>query len=125
MIDGLPQTIMDGRDMKIEDVPVTDVSTPELFQMLSSERRRNLIRYIDAADGWIGAREMAPLIADAEGASESAAYVSITQQHLPRLAKAGLIEHDSDTQQAKAIDTATAVWLIQAGRAGTDNSNQD
>lgn len=75
-----------------------------LFQLLSSSRRRDVLRYLQREDGVSTLSEMTEAVATEEGmeAGSSAAtykpiYVSLYQTHIPRLEEAGVVDFDIET----------------------------
>ncbi len=76
-----------------------------LFELLSADRRQEVLRYLDENDGSATVGELAEHIASLECGCEivqldsqqrKRVYVGLYQCHLPKMADAGAIEYDSD-----------------------------
>lgn len=78
----------------------------ELFQLLSQERRRFALYYLDQADGPVALEELAREVARREngsvGPTASNDYaeqlITLKHNHLPRIEDATHIEYDSDNR---------------------------
>ena len=85
------------------------VSSSTAYSLLSNERRRLIISYLDDMDtSTTNAREIADYLSS-NGDDRTAAYVSVTQQHLPRLSKAGVIEYDEREKSVRPLASLHAV----------------
>lgn len=99
---------LSGGDWSAETGPESGNSPAahdEIFALLSSARRRRVVRYLLLNDGEvssgtlvdaIAALEAAPGSDRPEAADRKSVYVSLRQTHLPRLAEAGVVEYDRD-----------------------------
>ena len=92
LFDASPTAAVDGRS------PDED----RVFELLGNERRRSCLQRLAAADGAITvqdlATEVAELVSD-EGMSpdeiRNSVYISLCQNHLPKLDAADVVEYDS------------------------------
>jgi hypothetical protein len=80
---------------------MTDISRDELFQLLSSARRRYAIHALYRAGGESDVPSLAAAVARAETGGTATddlrrVHSSLTATHLPRLAAAGVVEYDGD-----------------------------
>lgn len=90
-----------------------ELSRDEIFEVLSSDRRRHLIYFLESHAGEAELRELAQWIAarengtDPEAISEQArkrVYISLYQTHLPKLETYGLVEYDSDEKRVATTE---------------------
>jgi hypothetical protein len=81
-------------------------SLDELFQLLSQERRRFALYYLDQADGPVALEELAREVAQRENGSLGPAssndyaeqLLTLKHNHLPKIEDATHIEYDSDNR---------------------------
>jgi len=82
-----------------------ELSKSEIFEILSADRRQEVLRYLDRAGGAADLGELAEHIASIECGCERVqlssqqrkrAYVGLYQCHLPKMADMGVIEYDQD-----------------------------
>lgn len=91
----------------------SEVAKDTLFDLLSSPRRRYILYYLheessettlqELADE-VGAWEYEKAVADLTRPESKRVYVSLYQTHIPKLAKSGIIEYDSDSGEIKLTD---------------------
>jgi hypothetical protein len=88
----------------------------EVYDVLRNERRRRLLRTLDAADGTMLIGDLADRIAEAEADADEApgdirqsVYVSLHQTHLPKLHDLGVLEYDRDDRTVTLLDPAEQV----------------
>lgn len=80
----------------------TDLSMDETAHLLRVERRRLVIRQLDAAAGSLTHADLAEQLAsirhgpDYDGSERKTEYVTLLQGHLPELAEQNVIEWDKD-----------------------------
>ena len=74
----------------------TELSREEIYNLLSNSRRRHIIAYLARSDGPVTRRELSEYLADIEDTNRQTCSISIYQQHLPELEKAGVIEWERD-----------------------------
>jgi len=76
-----------------------------IFEVLSADRRQEVLRYLDENDGRATLGELAEHIASLESDCEIAqldsqqrkrVYVGLYQCHLPKMAEVSVIDYDSD-----------------------------
>lgn len=99
-----------------------------VFQILSNQRRRWVIRYLQA-EGSTTLGELAECLARLEmdepdapvtSTERKRAYVVLYQHHLPKLADADVIEYDADRKTIELGDNIEQVVpYLQAGRSPT------
>ncbi len=94
-------------DRKGESVqqPEQRLSKSHVFELLSADRRQEVLRYLDANDGTADLGEIAEHIASIEcdckinqlgSQQRKRVYVGLYQCHLPKMADAGVIDYDPD-----------------------------
>jgi len=97
--DGQPRTGVDAADARPETP-----SRAELFEVLQNDRRRAVLECL-RADGAAPVTDLTGRVAAKEGDAEPEAvpeqrrksvYVSLYQNHLPKLDRTGLVEYDRD-----------------------------
>lgn len=95
------------------------LSDSELFTMLGNDRRRETIEYV-ATDGEVTVSDVAEHIAertDGDGAYRSV-YVSLLQNHLPKLAETGILDYDSgDGTVAPGPNFGVATARLEQGES--------
>ncbi|WP_255167699.1 DUF7344 domain-containing protein [Natrononativus amylolyticus] len=78
------------------------IATDDVFHLLQTKRRRDVLRYLREAETAVGMRELAEQVAAWEQDTSVAAlssserqrvYISLYQSHLPKLEDAGVIEY--------------------------------
>ena len=74
--------------------PKVELTTDEVFHLLSNSRRRAIILELMDNDP-LTKRELAERISESEDGSLQSVKVSIHQSHLPKLADADVINYDS------------------------------
>jgi len=81
------------------------LSKSHLFELLSADRRQEVLRYLDANGGTADLGELAEHIASLEcdcsvseltSQQRKRVYVGLYQCHLPKMAEAGVIDYDQD-----------------------------
>lgn len=95
----------DWSDGRGADPGRSPLAHDEVFALLSSPRRRRVVRYLLLNDGEVSSGTLVDAIAALEAAPGSdspetgdrkSVYVSLRQTHLPRLAEAGVVEYDPE-----------------------------
>lgn len=83
----------------------TRLTKAEIFELLSADRRQQVLGYLDEKGGQADLGELAEHVASIECGCERAslssqqrkrAYVGLYQCHLPKMADAGVVEYDED-----------------------------
>lgn len=93
------------------------VPKADVFRLLSNERHRHALEYLTEREQTTVSELVAAVAASechgdtAPEAVRTAVYVSLRQIHLPRLAEAGLIDYDSDTNQIRLLKRARGVTV--------------
>ena len=98
----------DAPEQKIMDTTATggeELSKTEIFDILSADRRQEVLQYLHRNDGGADIGELAEHIASLEcgcavsqldSQQRKRTYVGLYQCHLPKMAKAGVIDYDDD-----------------------------
>lgn len=82
-----------------------DLSTDDVFHVLQTKRRRDVLRYLQDVTGPVRMRDLAEQVAaweqqtsiEALSSSErQRVYISLYQSHLPKLDEEGIVEYDKD-----------------------------
>lgn len=96
------------------DANPTELSKDELFHLLSNQRRRDTLQYLDDNNAPVNMRDIAEWIAAKENDTEISqlrseerqrVYVALYQLHLPKLDARGVIEYN----QSRGIVRRTAL----------------
>lgn len=83
-----------------------ELSQDVIFQLLSSDRRRFVLNYLEETSSEVTLDEISTAMAthendvdleDLETQAKKRAYISLYQTHVPRMAEHGVVEYDSDT----------------------------
>ena len=124
--DGQPRPDADPADGRPEPP-----SRAELFDVLHNDRRRAVLECL-RADGAAPVADVAERVAAEEGDTDSegvpeqrrkSVYVSLYQNHLPRLERAGLVAYDRDSGTIALGECAdAALALLSEGDAGAEPS---
>lgn len=94
-----------------------ELSLDELFDLLRNRRRRDILTYLDASDGTVTLDELAEAIAADENDIEpeqlssqqrKRVYISLYQNHLPKMDDLGLIEYEKNRGVVKLVDISEA-----------------
>lgn len=110
-----PDRTVDSRDASVS------LSSDTAFKLLSSRRRRDLIRCLDDVGDRVDLRELSERVAAVENGVTAAAltydqrkrvYVSLRQTHLPKLSNAGTVEYDPDRSVIVPGDGIGALRLL-------------
>ena len=131
------ETIQTGDDDQADDVEISGndsgsedtLSTDEIFELLKNNRRREILYYLEEADGSAAVKELARNIAAREHDVPASSvtdkqykrvYVALVQTHIPKLENAGVIEFDDDEQtmalQNKAMNLYSHLYLESGSR---------
>ncbi len=88
------------------------LETDEVYELLRNERRRYAFHYLQQVGDTVSLRDLSDQVAaweyetavdDLESAQRQRVYVSLRQNHLPRMAEAGVVAFDPD---ANTVDLA-------------------
>lgn len=86
--------------------------------LLSSPRRRNTIRYLQARPGTVSLRELSEAVAEIETGESppprtvrETVYISLLQSHLPALVEEGIIAFDDETKEIRASSRTREIQL--------------
>lgn len=95
----------EGVDGGTTDQHADRLSKSHLFELLSADRRQEVLRYLDAHGGAADLGELAEHIASLEcectvnelsSQQRKRVYVGLYQCHLPKMSEAGVIDYDQD-----------------------------
>lgn len=106
----------------------TDLSIDEVYQLLSNERRRAVIRLLSCEGGEIDVAELADVMADEAGnKARTREYVALHQQHLPRLDEALVVRYDQREKVVRPGHNLEVVYRIHCRivRMLPENPTQD
>jgi len=67
----------------------------EVYNILSSARRRHVIDYLAHTDQEVSRRELSQYLAEIEGSDRQTCSISLYQQHLPRLEAVEAIDREN------------------------------
>lgn len=90
----------------------------EVFEVLSSSRRRLILYHLYRRGGEAELRDLAADTAEAEREEEvdddviKRFYISLYQTHVPKLEEVGLVRHDSDTNTVSLTDKAEEIESV-------------
>lgn len=83
----------------------SDLSTEDIYEVLSNRRRRYAIHYLKQTDGPVDVSTLAEQVAawennksvsELDSQERKRVYISLYQSHLPTLEKRGLVDYDDD-----------------------------
>ena len=90
----------------------TSLSPIEVYTLLSNERRQLIIAHlVESEQEETNASEIADYLSR-RGDDRRAAYISCTQQHLPRLQDANVIEYNSRSKEVQSLRTLETVHEV-------------
>jgi len=92
--------------------PANSTSPAEAYDILQNERRRRIVSFLATTDSSeVSVATLADHMADEyPGETRNKAYISSIQNHLPAMAKAGLIEYASDRKTISPQPALIDVW---------------
>lgn len=111
------------------DVSEIRPTRDDVFEMLSNERRRCAIYYLQRQDGPVDVRSVVDYVAawqndtpisEVSTPERKCVYSALHQTHLPKLASVGLIEYDTDRSQVRLRDDAEVARLYLEYDPGND-----
>lgn len=101
-----------------------DLTRDVIFELLSSDRRRSLIYFLETQDGEADLSELSVLIAawetetdpaDIDEQARNRVYISLYQTHIPKLEDYGLIEYDSENRIVSGTgDLADVIAVVDS-----------
>lgn len=87
-----------------------DIPPSHVYSILQNERRRHIVQFLVTMDGRkTDAGEIADYKAEL-GEDRQHAYISAIQQHLPRLARSGMVDYDQNRKTVTALPVLKTVW---------------
>ncbi|MCU4801811.1 hypothetical protein OB920_15640 [Halobacteria archaeon HArc-gm2] len=90
-----------------------DLAASEIFPLLASDRRRDVLHYLTRQVGSISLGELAEQIAIWEDDPTFDQYerilTSLHHTHLPYLVEGGLVQYDSDQETVDGLDAIESV----------------
>ncbi|KAB1192399.1 ArsR family transcriptional regulator [Haloferax sp. MBLA0076] len=103
--------------------PDTELSETRIHEVLSNDRRRMAIEFLQGGDMTL--RELSERIAEAETGESppprnirQSAYVSLQQTHIPKLDELDIVEYDDESKQvslAEAGDVTVYMEVVPEG----------
>lgn len=99
----------------------------EVYEVLSSSRRRQILYHLYRRGGEAELREIARDTAEAENADAvtddvvKRFYISLYQTHVPKLEEAGLVRYDSDDKTVAMTDRVSDIERILFDRVEDDH----
>ncbi|MDS0477767.1 hypothetical protein [Natrinema sp. 1APR25-10V2] len=93
----------------------SDLSLDDIYHLLQTKRRRDVLRYLRDAEGPVRLRELAEQIAAWEQETtvdnltsdeRQRVYISLYQSHLPKLDNHGIVDYDKDRGRVEATPLA-------------------
>ena len=102
-----------------------DLPREEIFQILSNNRRRCTIRFLEQHDEeWVSLREIVDSVTawendmpieEIDSDTRKCVYTALRQSHLPKLADTGIIEYDQLRGEARLTGTADELFRYLDG----------
>lgn len=92
---------------------IESISTDDVFFTLSNERRRHVMQFLREQGGEVAMRDLVREVAARERGIDpdeltydqrKSVYVSLRQTHLPKMAKLGIVEFDSNAGTISLVD---------------------
>jgi hypothetical protein len=111
------------------EAPKEQPSRDEIFEMLSNERRRCVIYYLQQQRGPVAMRSIVEYVAAWQNdkpvravtsRERTCVYSALHQTHLPKLDSVGLIEYDRDRSEISIRDSAEHARLYLEYDPGND-----
>ncbi|MGQ3413224.1 DUF7344 domain-containing protein [Natrinema sp. LN54] len=112
------------------DAP-SDLSLDDIYHLLQTKRRRDVLRYLRAADGPVRLRELAEQVAAWEqettveqlnSSERQRVYISLYQSHLPKLDNHGIVDYDKDRGWVEATPLTAQLESYLEPSRGTGSS---
>lgn len=103
-----------------------EITKDEVFEVLSSSRRRLILYHLHRRGGSAVLRDLASDTAKAESEDEvdddivKRFYISLYQTHVPKLEEVGLVRYDSDTKTVSLTDRIREVESILETESSPD-----
>jgi hypothetical protein len=114
----LPQPLAEALPFAEPPSGPSGLTRDEVFELLSNERRRYVIRYLQSNDGAGELGDMATQVAAWEhdvapdrvdSTERKRAYTTLQQSHLPKMDDMGAVDYDSDSGHVEATEALGAV----------------
>lgn len=91
----------------------TSLSIDDIYQLLSNERRRAVIRLLSCQKGAMDVGELAEMMTGEPGnTAQNREFVALHHQHLPQLNEAGVVRYDQRSKVVKAGHNLGVVYRI-------------
>ncbi|WP_415382564.1 hypothetical protein [Halosimplex sp. TS25] len=82
-----------------------------VYDVLSSTRRRDVVRLLDDADTGLGLRDLAEAVAEREGNADAEQIrriqASLYHVHVPKLADAGIVRYREESDRVTLTEAVT------------------
>lgn len=103
----------------VSDSNETEFETEEIHAILSNDRRRLALKFLQAADdGTMTVGDLSEIIASVETDDDppprdarKSVYVTLHQNHLPRLHDLGVVEYDASSKEVTLRDQADEITV--------------
>ncbi|WP_408958563.1 hypothetical protein [Natrinema sp. 74] len=98
------------------DALSSDLDLDDIYHLLQTKRRRDVLRYLQDAEGQVRLRELAEQIAaweqettvdNLQSDERQRVYISLYQSHLPKLDNHGIVDYDKDRGRVEATPLAS------------------
>lgn len=87
-----------------------DLPVGQIFDLLAHDRRRRTLQYLQQVVGAVHVSDVADQLALWEGEHTREQYericTGLVHAHLPKLADAGVVQYDPDTETVALVETA-------------------
>lgn len=106
-----------------------DVDRDEIFEILSSSRRRRTLYHLHERGGHADLPDIAHDIAIDEHGDpvpdhvEKRLYISLYQTHVPKLEDTGMIEYDPESREITLTDRIHEISRLTDGNEGTESES--
>ncbi|MDR5672517.1 hypothetical protein RH858_05050 [Halalkaliarchaeum sp. AArc-GB] len=97
------------------------ISREEIFEVLSNERRRLALQYLEQADeepvplrevvDYVTSRQNGASLEEIDSATRKAVYTALRQSHFPKMDDMGVVEYDQLRGEIELTDTANEVQM--------------
>ncbi|MXV61270.1 hypothetical protein GS429_04165 [Natronorubrum sp. JWXQ-INN-674] len=113
------------------DADQSEFDPDDIYHLLQTRRRRDVLRYLRTTDGPVRLRDLAEQVAAWEqettienltSSQRQRVYISLYQSHLPKLDNRGIVDYDKD----RGVVTATPLAAqFDPYLAGLEESSED
>ncbi|WP_222918544.1 hypothetical protein [Natrinema sp. SYSU A 869] len=124
---------VDDSARAIERNTPSDLALDDIYHLLQTKRRRDVLRYLRGADGPVRLRELAEQVAAWEQETtvehlssneRQRVYISLYQSHLPKLDNHGIVDYDKDRGRVEATSRTSQLDSYLESPQETDSTDQ-